>query len=185
MGFVMFTGGARSGKSTLGLRAAAASGRPVVFVATAEAFDDEMRHRIALHREERPAGWITVEAPVGLGDAIAGAAGEACVIIDCLSLWVSNLMLADVAAAEIESRAIAAADRLAARAGGGVIVTNEVGSGIVPDNALARGYRDMLGRVNAIFSLRAEAAYLTVMGRVLSLDVFDPSPAPCRVPPAP
>ena len=91
-------------------------------------------------------------------------------VLDCLSLWASNLMFADVAVGEIEARAAAVADRLAARRGPGVVVSNEVGSGIVPDNALARSYRDVLGRVNAIFAARADQAFLAVMGRVLVLD---------------
>ena len=91
-------------------------------------------------------------------------------VLDCLSLWVSNLMFAEVSAGEIEARAFGVAERLATRPGAGVVVTNEVGSGIVPDNALARNYRDVLGRVNAIFAARADQAFLAVMGRVLPLD---------------
>ncbi len=172
MGFVMFTGGARSGKSSLALRCAAACAVPVVFVATGEAFDDEMRHRISLHKAERPSEWVTVEEPRELLSAVEAVPAESCVVIDCLSLWVSNLMLSDVESTVIEARALAVVGVLAARPGPGVVVTNEVGSGIVPDNALARGYRDVLGRVNAIFSLRADNAYLAVMGRVIHLEQF-------------
>ncbi len=172
MGFVMFTGGARSGKSSLALRCAAACAVPVVFVATGEAFDDEMRHRISLHQAERPPEWVTVEEPRELLSAVEAVPADSCVVVDCLSLWVSNLMFCDVEPAVIEARAAEVAGVLALRSGPGVVVTNEVGSGIVPDNALARGYRDVLGRVNATFSLRADDAYLAVMGRVIRLERF-------------
>jgi len=168
----MFTGGARSGKSSLALRCAAALVVPVVFVATGEAFDDEMRHRIALHRAERPPEWSTVEEPRELLAALEAVPAGSCVVVDCLSLWVSNLMLSDVEPAVIEARAVEVAVVLAARSGPGVVVTNEVGSGIVPDNALARGYRDVLGRVNSAFSQRADDAFLAVMGRVVRLERF-------------
>ncbi len=172
MGFVMFTGGARSGKSSLALRCAAAYAVPVVFVATGEAFDDEMRHRISLHQAERPPEWVTVEEPRELLAALEVIATGSCVVVDCLSLWVSNLMLSDMEPLVIEVRAAEVAAVLAARSGPGVVVTNEVGSGIVPDNALARSYRDVLGRVNATFSMRADDAYLAVMGRVVRLERF-------------
>ena len=173
MGFVIFTGGARSGKSALGLQMATDSGLAVVFIATAEALDDEMVRRIDLHRAERPSSWSTVEEPIDLGRALDAAGDTSCVVLDCLSLWVSNLLFADVTEADIEARAVAMADRMATRPGPGVVVTNEVGSGIVPDNALARTYRDVLGRTNAVFAARADRAFLAVMGRVLTLDRLD------------
>lgn len=172
MGFTVFTGGARSGKSAMALRAAEATGLPVVFVATGHAGDDEMRRRIDLHRAERPPHWSTVEEAKDLLGAVIEAAPRSCVLVDCLSLWVSNLMLADVGQSAIEAMAVDVAAFMAARPAPGVVVTNEVGSGIVPDNALARSYRDVLGRVNAAFALRADDAYLAVMGRVLRLDRF-------------
>lgn len=170
MGFMIFTGGARSGKSALGLEAATASGRPVVFIATAEALDDEMVRRIGLHQAERPVSWSTIEEPIDLGRALDLAGDDACVVLDCLSLWASNLLFAGVSEGEIEARAAVVADRLAGRRGPGVVVTNEVGSGIVPDNALARTYRDVLGRMNSVFAARADQAFLAVMGRVVALD---------------
>ena len=170
MGFVIFTGGARSGKSALGLQTATDSGLAVVFIATAEALDDEMVRRIDLHKAERPSSWSTVEEPIDLGRALDAAGETSCVVLDCLSLWVSNLLFAAVTEADIDARAVAVADRMATRPGPGVVVTNEVGSGIVPDNALARTYRDVLGRINAVFAARADHAFLAVMGRVLALD---------------
>lgn len=168
---VFVTGGARSGKSTAALEAARHSGRSVTFVATAAAGDAEMEDRIARHRAERPAAWTTVEAPIDLAAAVAAAEAEHCVVVDCVSLWVSNLLMAD------EDLSIAALDEaidrlLAAclnRPGPTIVVTNEVGSGIVPANRLARVYRDLLGRANQRIAGRAGAAYLTVSGRLLPL----------------
>jgi adenosylcobinamide kinase / adenosylcobinamide-phosphate guanylyltransferase len=165
MTLVLLVGGARSGKSTLALERARASGRDVVFVATGEAGDDEMAERIERHRRERPAHWTTVEEPLQLGRALARTPGEATVVVDCLSLWVANVLeLADV---EQEAERVARA--AAARPGLTVAVTNEVGLGIVPDNALARRYRDVLGRVNAIWADTADEACFVVAGRTLRL----------------
>jgi adenosylcobinamide kinase / adenosylcobinamide-phosphate guanylyltransferase len=164
------TGGARSGKSSYAVRLAAAARSPVVVVATAEARDDEMRERIEAHRRERPAGWRTVEEPLDLAGALRGLADEEFAIVDCLSLWVSNLLEGAVEGAAIERRAAEAAALAAGRAGGCVAVSNEVGMGIVPLGALARSYRDVIGRVNAIWAEAADEALLAVAGRVLRLE---------------
>jgi adenosylcobinamide kinase/adenosylcobinamide-phosphate guanylyltransferase len=163
------TGGARSGKSSYALRLAEAAGTRVVMIATAEARDGEMRERIATHRAERPAEWRTVEEPIALAAALAGLAPDEYAIVDCLSLWVSNLLEGTDAAA-IEVLAAEAAAVAARHAGGCVAVSNEVGMGIVPMNALARSYRDVLGRVNAIWAEAADDAVLAVAGRVLRLE---------------
>jgi adenosyl cobinamide kinase/adenosyl cobinamide phosphate guanylyltransferase len=163
------TGGARSGKSSYALRLAAAAGTPVAMIATAEARDAEMLGRIETHRRERPAGWRTVEEPLDLAGALRGLAAGEFAIVDCLSLWVSNLLEASDAAA-VEQLAAEAAALAAAHAGGCVSVSNEVGMGIVPLNALARSYRDVLGRVNAIWADAADDAVLAVSGRVLRLE---------------
>jgi adenosyl cobinamide kinase/adenosyl cobinamide phosphate guanylyltransferase len=165
---VVLLGGARSGKSQLALRLAGRESAPVVFLATGEALDEEMADRIERHRQERPAEWTTVEEPVELERAIGGVAAEATLVVDCLSLWVSNV-IEGRPAAEIEAAAAAAADAAAARPGLTVAVTNEVGLGIVPDNALARSYRDVLGRVNALWVERAERAYFVAGGRTIEL----------------
>jgi adenosylcobinamide kinase/adenosylcobinamide-phosphate guanylyltransferase len=162
---VLYLGGARSGKSRLALARAAAAGKPVVFVATGEALDDEMAERIARHREERPSGWATVEEPLELGRALEQAPAAATVVVDCLSLWVANVFERSPA----EQLADAAAGLAAARPGLTVAVSNEVGLGIVPDNELARRYRDVLGRVNATWAAAADEAYLVVAGRSLRL----------------
>jgi adenosyl cobinamide kinase/adenosyl cobinamide phosphate guanylyltransferase len=163
------TGGARSGKSSHALRLAAAAGTPVAMIATAEARDAEMAERIAAHRRERPAGWRTVEEPVDLAGALRGLAAGEFAIVDCLSLWVSNLLERTDAAA-IERLAAESAALAAGHGGGCVAVSNEVGMGIVPVNELARSYRDVLGRVNAIWADAADDALFAVSGRVLRLE---------------
>jgi len=163
------TGGARSGKSSHALRLAAAAGRPVAMIATAEARDAEMLERISAHRAERPAAWRTVEEPLDLGGALRGLAPEEFAIVDCLSLWVSNLLEAS-GAATVEALAAEAAALAARHPGGCVAVSNEVGMGIVPVNALARAYRDALGRVNAIWAEAADDAVFAVSGRLLRLE---------------
>jgi adenosylcobinamide kinase/adenosylcobinamide-phosphate guanylyltransferase len=163
------TGGARSGKSSYALRLAEAAGTRVAMIATAEARDGEMRERIAKHRAERPAGWRTIEEPIALATALTDLARDEFAIVDCLSLWVSNL-LEDTDAAAIEVLAAEAAAIAARHPGGCVAVSNEVGMGIVPMNALARSYRDVLGRVNAIWADAAEDALFAVSGRVLRLE---------------
>jgi adenosylcobinamide kinase/adenosylcobinamide-phosphate guanylyltransferase len=137
-------GGARSGKSAFAERLVGASGRAPVYLATAEAQDDEMAARIAAHRARRP-GWRTVEAPRELASALAGAAAGEIVLLDCATMWLSNALLAGADLAAEEARLIAA---LGACAGPVVVVTNEVGLSIVPDNALARAFRDAQGRLN-------------------------------------
>jgi adenosylcobinamide kinase / adenosylcobinamide-phosphate guanylyltransferase len=169
---VVLVGGARSGKSRLAVELAARSGQEVVFVATGEPSDDEMAERIALHRAERPDGWRTVEAPRALGRAIADAPAGVTLVVDCLSLWVANLLEA-TAETEIVAEAEEAARLAAARAGLTVVVTNEVGLGLVPMHPVGRAYRDALGRVNAAWSATADEAYLVVAGRRLALDRFD------------
>jgi adenosylcobinamide kinase/adenosylcobinamide-phosphate guanylyltransferase len=168
MTHVLLTGGARSGKSALAVALAERDGAHVVFLATGLPGDNEMAARIARHRAERPPRWTTVEEPVRLVEAIGAVEPSACLIVDCLSLWVASLIEAG-SAAGVEGAAAAAADVAAARSGTTIVVTNEVGLGIVPATPLGRGYRDLLGRVNAIWAERATAAYLVVAGRLLAL----------------
>jgi adenosylcobinamide kinase / adenosylcobinamide-phosphate guanylyltransferase len=168
MTHVLLTGGARSGKSALAVQLAERDGADVVFLATGLAGDDEMADRIARHRAERPGHWTTVEEPVALADAIEAVEPSACLIVDCLSLWVANLLQIDRPPA-IERAAATAAARCAARPGTTIVVTNEVGLGVVPATPLGRAYRDVLGRVNAIWAGQATAAYLVVAGRLLAL----------------
>jgi adenosylcobinamide kinase/adenosylcobinamide-phosphate guanylyltransferase len=169
-------GGARSGKSSLAVRWARASDRPVVFIATGRAGDDEMRARIARHRAQRPGSWTTVEEPGDPAAAVDAAPADAFVIVDCLTLWV-----ADMFERHDDGTVLARADdlgtRAARRAVPTVVVSNDVGSGIVPADPLTRRYRDLLGAVNATVADHAAAAWLVVAGRVAALH-----PAPAHPP---
>ena len=169
MGLTFLVGGARSGKSSLAVRFAAESGRPVVFVATSEARDEEMAARIESHRGERPPEWSTVEAPLDLAGALVAAPEEACVVLDCLTLWTSNALEAGWSDEKVAEVAAEVAGLAAARTALTVVVSNEVGLGVVPDTPLGRRYRDVHGRVNAIFAAAAERACLVVAGRALEL----------------
>jgi adenosylcobinamide kinase/adenosylcobinamide-phosphate guanylyltransferase len=165
----LLIGGARSGKSALAVRLASASGREVVFLATGQPLDGEMEARIAAHRAARPPTWRTVEAPVELGAALAVVGDDDTVVLDCLTLWVANLLAAGGADDALLERAGAVAAQTARRNGPTIVVSNEVGSGIVPVNELARRYRDLLGAVNATFASAAERSVLVVAGKVLEL----------------
>lgn len=169
MPFTLLLGGARSGKSDLAVRSAASAGRPVVVVATAEPRDEEMAERILRHRVARPTGWRTLEVPLELARAIADVHPDAFVVVDCLSLWVSNAIEAGSEDDRIAQDAVEVSHRLRDRHGPAAVVTNEVGLGIVPVNALARRYRDVLGRVNVTFADAASASYLVVAGKALAL----------------
>jgi adenosylcobinamide kinase / adenosylcobinamide-phosphate guanylyltransferase len=169
MPYRLLLGGARSGKSDLAVRSAASSGRSVVVVVTAEARDDEMAQRIERHRTARPAGWTTLEVPLGLDAALADVDPDAFVVLDCLTIWVSNAIEAGADEDRIAEEARAVVTRLRDRDGPGVVVSNEVGLGIVPVNELARRYRDLLGRVNVAFAEGAEEAFLVVAGKALAL----------------
>lgn len=168
MPLVMLIGGARSGKSDLALRLAGAQQAPVVFVATGEAGDSEMAARIEQHRRERPPTWQTIEEPLELHDTLATVDEQSCVVIDCLTLWAANA-LERLGPEKAEMQAAAAATCAGSRSGLTIAVSNEVGLGLVPDNPLGRSYRDLLGRVNALWARHAEHAYLLVAGRALQL----------------
>jgi adenosylcobinamide kinase / adenosylcobinamide-phosphate guanylyltransferase len=170
MPLTFLLGGARSGKSALALRLASEWAGPVVFVATAEARDDEeMSARIARHRLERPPAWTTVEEPLDLTGALAHAPEGACLVVDCLTLWAANALEAGWDDQAIERTAVEAAALAAARTALTVVASNEVGMGIVPAAPLGRAFRDVLGRVNAVFAGEAERAFLVVAGRPLEL----------------
>ncbi|UFN46988.1 bifunctional adenosylcobinamide kinase/adenosylcobinamide-phosphate guanylyltransferase [Roseomonas sp. OT10] len=158
-------GGARSGKSRTAEALTTRHAAPWRYVATAQAFDDEMRARIAEHRARREPGWETVEAPLDLADALRDA-GRRPVLVDCLTLWLTNLMLGerDIPAAVAALEAV-----LADRAAPTVLVANEVGLGIVPENVLARRFRDEAGRLNQRLAARAENVVFVAAGLPLAL----------------
>lgn len=155
-------GGARSGKSGYAqTRAEALPGRHV-FIATAEAHDDEMRERIAHHRAERGGRWTTIDAPRDLVEAIDARSGTgAVVLVDCLTLWTSNLMLAD---ADMDAARHRLRDCIGRFDGQLLFVANEVGLGIVPDNPLARRFRDEAGRLNQLIAAIASEVVLLAAG---------------------
>ncbi|HWL48879.1 MAG TPA: bifunctional adenosylcobinamide kinase/adenosylcobinamide-phosphate guanylyltransferase [Acidimicrobiia bacterium] len=163
----LLVGGARSGKSKLGAAMVEGWDGPAGVIATAEALDQEMVERIEHHRRSRPSDWLVVEEPIDLEGALAGFDSGTAVLIDCLTLWVSNLMGQQLDPPDVERRASAAAAVAAARPALTVVVSNEVGSGIVPMNAMARQYRDLLGKVNAIWADAAGRVLLTVAGGVI------------------
>jgi adenosylcobinamide kinase / adenosylcobinamide-phosphate guanylyltransferase len=169
MALTVLLGGARSGKSALAQRLAGRWDGPVTVVATGQARDAEMAERIARHRAARPAGWETVEEPLELAAALAACGPDTLVVVDCLTLWVSNLLEQGLTDAEVGARAGAAAAVAAGRTAPTVAVSNEVGSGIVPAEPLARRYRDLLGQVNAVWAAAADRALLLVAGRGLPL----------------
>jgi len=181
MGQIFFvTGGARSGKSTFAEHLARESGAPVVYLATMEAGDDELRDRIQRHQSQRPATWATIEEPLALADALRGTPTDTCVLVDCVSLWVTNRLM-QLGSDEPSTGAVTALEReldaevdaileaCRERGGPAIFVTNEVGAGVVPPYPLGRVYRDVLGRVNQRVSRAADRAWLLVSGRALEL----------------
>jgi adenosyl cobinamide kinase/adenosyl cobinamide phosphate guanylyltransferase len=168
---ILLLGGARSGKSATAVRLAGASGLPVTVIATAEPGDDEMAARIARHRAQRPAGWVTLEAPLDLHGALTVADGGHFLIVDCLTLWVSNLLGAGRTDHEIDIEGARVAGLLRGRRA--AVVSNEVGLGIVPANELGRRYRDVLGSLNATFADAASRSLLMVAGRAIDLAQAD------------
>jgi len=167
MAIVLLLGGARSGKSAMAMRLASDSGAPVTFIATAQPGDEEMAARIERHRDDRPASWKTLEAPVDLPSAVRASDADNFIVLDCLTLWVSNLLGDGSSPDQIELAACEVIAALQDRSG--VVVTNEVGLGIVPANDLARSFRDVLGTVNSLFADAADRSVLMVAGRALDL----------------
>ena len=170
---LLVLGGARSGKSAYAQQVAQElGGSRVLFVATAQAWDEEMAQRIAQHQQERPAAWRTLEAPHNVGQAIALELDEAAVVlVDCLTLLVSNTILRlsespdpVAAAAAVEAEITALLQTCQENTATYIVVSNEVGLGLVPDNPLGRLYRDLLGRANQTLAAQAEAVYFMVAG---------------------
>ncbi len=154
-------GGARSGKSRHAEALIESRPPPWRYIATAEPLDEEMRRRIESHRNRRGPGWCTVEAPLEIAAALDGCPAAAPVLVDCLTLWLSNLMLKDRPVEPAAERLIEALER---RRGPTVLVSNEVGMGIVPDNRLARDFRDAAGTLHGALAARAEHVHFMVAG---------------------
>ena len=180
---VLIGGGARSGKSAYAVQRALSLGSRRVFVATAEAFDDEMRARIAAHVAERANRFTTIDAPHHLERVLESLHSRADVdvaVVDCLTLWLSNLLLADLPIAEIERRVERLASICEAAAFPVLLVTNEVGFGLVPETALGRQFRDITGRAHQRLARSAGEVLLATLGCVLRL-----KPAPVSLVGAP
>ena len=173
-GLVLLLGGARSGKSALAVRWGRAHAGPVSFVATAEAGDDEMRERIARHRAERPDGWHTIEEPWEIAGALRSVDPRALVIVDCLTLWLANVLDRSDATILAMAGDFTAAAR--SRHAPTVVVSNEVGWGVVPADPATRRYRDLLGEINTQVADAAARALLLVAGRALPLQQAPTSP---------
>ena len=165
-GLTLVTGGARSGKSRYAESLIVALPPPWIYVATAEAGDAEMAARIAAHRARRSTEWKNIEAPHALAGVFSQIPAGAPVLVDCLTLWLSNRCLAD---ADLDAEVGELADAIAHHGAPVVLVTNEVGSGIVPDNALARRFRDEQGRLNQRIAALAGRVVLVVAGLPLIL----------------
>ena len=166
---VLVGGGVRSGKSAFALERGQTFGPRRVFVATAEGHDDDMRARIARHRAERDASFETIEEPLHLPELLARVTSADVVIVDCLTLWLSNLLLRGFEAERIRARACELVAALAGRAFAAVIVTNEVGMGVVPDSALGRAFRDLSGMVHQDLARVADEIYFGALGTTLRL----------------
>jgi len=174
---ILVTGGARSGKSHYAERLVAALGAKVAYIATAQVLDEEMAARVSLHRGRRPQNWLTFEAPLEAAKAMSEALSTAeAVLFDCLTMYTSNLLFSPDAPATIEGRYLFVREQIAellqaakARPATVVFVSNEVGLGIVPDNPLAREFRDLAGMVNQLVAAAADEVYLTVSGLAVEL----------------
>jgi len=167
---ILIGGGARSGKSRLGLACAHALGNRRLFIATAERSDDEMRERIARHRADRDgAGFDTLEEPRALAEAIDADRDHDVVLVDCLTIWISNLLVAGAPADAVEERVGALLAVLARRRSHVVIVSNEVGMGLVPETPLGRVFRDVTGLAHQRLAAVADELYLAAMGVLLRL----------------
>lgn len=158
---ILITGGARSGKSALAEQITLEMGRPAIYIATAEARDAEMAQRIARHQARRGIEWQTLPAPLALIEALRDTDGGAPRLVDCLTLWLANLMLGDT---DWEAALRALAASLPDLRSPVVFVTNEVGAGIVPENALARAFRDAAGFVNQRIAAACDEVWLCVCG---------------------
>ncbi|HLC18231.1 MAG TPA: bifunctional adenosylcobinamide kinase/adenosylcobinamide-phosphate guanylyltransferase [Thermodesulfobacteriota bacterium] len=162
--FVFVLGGARSGKSDFALRLSDDLSGRKVFFATAEPLDDEMRLRIERHRDSRGEKWETVEEPVDVVEGIRAVDGGGVVVLDCLTLWLTNLMGAGLGDEEILSRVKALSEACASSGASIVAVSNEVGLGVVPENRLARRFGDLSGTANRLMAEAADEVYFLTAG---------------------
>jgi adenosylcobinamide kinase/adenosylcobinamide-phosphate guanylyltransferase len=175
---VLVGGGVRSGKSAFALFRAAQLGPRRVFVATAEALDEEMRRRVEKHQRERSAEYRTLEAPRALSATLRAIEDADVVVVDCLTLWLTNLLVAGQSESEIERAIEELVALLSERRRHTILVSNEVGLGIVPDNALARAFRDLTGIAHQRIGVCADEVYAGLFGQLLRLK---PAPVEAQV----
>jgi adenosylcobinamide kinase/adenosylcobinamide-phosphate guanylyltransferase len=173
---ILITGGSRSGKSIYAQQIAESMAEDRTYIATCPVVDEEMEERILKHREaRRTRNWQTIEETTDLAAALTGAKGSPVILIDCLTLWVNNLMYQaelqkkDIREEDIVDRCRDILDACDTIYGTVIFVTNEIGMGIVPDNALSRRYRDLAGRCNQVMAHRADAVVFMVSGLPLKM----------------
>lgn len=163
--FIFILGGARSGKSSYAVKLAKSAGKRIIFIATCIPADSEMKHRIKLHKKSRPRTWKVIEEGVNVDSALRKAkARYDAVVIDCMGLFISNLMTVEPSDKKIEEKVWQVIKQIKKKVSDVIIVSNEVGMGIVPDNPLARRFRDLLGRANQIFAQNADTAIMMHAG---------------------
>ncbi|AHF07148.1 bifunctional adenosylcobinamide kinase/adenosylcobinamide-phosphate guanylyltransferase [Desulfitobacterium metallireducens] len=183
--FILITGGARSGKSTFAEQLAAHPGRPVIYIATAQVFDKEMAWRVQKHQQQRPSNWELIEEPFDIPSVLEGIRSEnAVILLDCVTIWLSNLMLKSLSSSsdshypdtltpEAEEKILDQVRKAATLAQEitpqVIMVTNEVGQGIVPDNPMSRSYRDLAGRGNQLLAHKADKVFWVVSGYPLEV----------------
>ena len=163
---LLVTGGARSGKSRFAEECARKTGTPLVYIATAQAFDDEMTQRIQEHQDRRGPQWQTIHEPLDLASALRASDGQGTCLVDCLTIWLSNVMFAEQ---DISLATQSLIEAIASRQDDVIFVTNEVGGGIVPENALARRFRDEAGRLNQTVAKAVSEVYVCISGMPLKL----------------
>ncbi|MCX5706751.1 MAG: bifunctional adenosylcobinamide kinase/adenosylcobinamide-phosphate guanylyltransferase [Candidatus Omnitrophica bacterium] len=163
--FIFILGGARSGKSTYAVNLAKSAGKRIVFIATCIPGDSEMKHRIKLHKKSRPRTWRVIEEGINIDSALRKVkARYDAILIDCMGLFISNFMAVESSDKKIEENVRQVIGQIKKRTSDVIVVSNEVGMGIVPDNPLARRFRDLLGRVNQMIAQSADKVIMLYAG---------------------
>ena len=163
---LLITGGARSGKSSFAEKQTLSYGSPVIYIATAKAYDQEMEKRIQIQKQRRGHEWLTVNEPIEIADKLFALDGQGACLVECLTLWLSNLMFAEK---DVYAATSSLIEAITARRDPVILVTNEVGSGIIPENELARRFRDEAGRLNQVVAEAVNEVYTCISGIPLKL----------------
>lgn len=166
---ILLLGGARSGKSSFAESLATRRAAPVTVIASAQAFDEDMRARIVAHRRSRPGSWRTIEEPIEIASALARVPAAETALVDCITVWLGNMFHYDRTEADVHVEVGRFIETMSQRRGTTIVVSNEVGLGIVPLTELGRTYRDVLGRVNTQLSKGVDRSLLLIAGRALEL----------------